>query len=78
MESKSPTRKVADIIIGWVSEAKTVERLDNLRSYLSDTFLQKYKGQPDIANEYSRVDVEIARKTYELTKYDSIGILAPH
>jgi hypothetical protein len=59
-------RESSDFLIKQAKSCTTQSQLQIVRNMLEGVILSRYKGQFELAHEYSRVDIELRRKEREL------------
>lgn len=64
--NKRPIREISNFLIHQIKKSTHQQHLDILRELMDRVLLERYTGEPSLAHEYSRVDVELRLRERQL------------
>lgn len=74
--TKAPIREVADFLVHRIHQSTQPTHLSILRDMMDRTLLQRYSGDPELGQQYSRVDRELNIKEAQLScNYSQANIM---
>lgn len=62
---KMTLRETADCLINWAVSSTRQEHLEVLRQMMDVFIINRFRTEPDLAHEYSRVDIALRGKEME-------------